>query len=279
MELTRKKLPGIVRRFKLVRRLQFKLDDFIVRRSKVRYNDTPIPHKIDRWIAGFDHKNFTGLYFKNAPYYGQFREKLFFTVLEAGPSRAVDFIKTLSQQTESQIEFYRQVKFEFTRILNARILITKKDFVEHFALSLMGTKVDKQAAEFIVREILAHTEQRLEKLESEALTESFINSPVYFNPKKIKEFLMIHSIGIELGLIEFKQKGFTRKDYFKLLGKLHNIEIKTNPSANKADAIVNKSYHVAINDFIKLLKEYEKNWKTNRKNGADSDSGIDWKLF
>ena len=166
MSKTITKPSYLVRRVKLLKRYQYRLDAYLRTRNKIRFNETAIPHRIDRFLKTFSHKDFTGLYFKNVPSYYLFKEVLFCTAIEAGPARAVDFINRLAEQSESKIEFYRQIKYEFTFFLNQRVLKSKGDYVEHYANYFLGEKCSKLDAEFITNEILSSSEKKLSELES-----------------------------------------------------------------------------------------------------------------
>lgn len=294
MSKTIARSPHLVRRIKLLKRYQYRLDAYLRRRNKVKFNETAIPHRVDRFLKTFSHKNFTGLYFKNVPHYYHFREVLFCTVLEAGPAKAVDFIHTLGEQSKSKVEFYRQIKYEFTYFLNQRVLKSKGDYVEHFANNFLGEKCSKLDAEFITNEILSSSEKKLFELESskdlsveteKLLPNSTVNQQLFSWKGNKKDFLMFCLIPLLSENLQQKP-GFTKKLYLERLGEFFGIEIPENHDANIKSAIEQGSYHEMINDLISFIREYEKKFledqkvrnrdKKNKKDKMDSVSGINY---
>lgn len=245
----------VFRRLKLLMRKKYQLDAYLIRKNGIRINDTPIPHHIDRFIiSNFDHKNFTGLYFKNAPLLGHFREVLFFTTLQAGPVGAVDFIKTLATKREarhSEASFYRQIKFEFTALLTKRILNSKRDYIEHFANKLMGEKWPKHNAEFIVREVLNWTDKWLlhheMQLEVEPVSTEDINAIKSISAicswKDHKQAFYMWALMPTYTDSLNKLPGFSKKKWLKRLACCVDFDLPDNFETPINGAIANGTYN------------------------------------
>ena len=87
---------------------------------------------------------------------------------------------------------------------------------------------------------------------------------------------MLAKIPIVLKWLE-NQDDLEVTQYLKDFGESFGVNVGENPQAHVSVSRYTGSDHRFINDIIKMLKTYEKDWKEKRlQEGKEIDSHIDW---